>query len=111
MVFFPTMPRPEYHPLPRDEEQSHDTTREKKAEWLHPEIDLETLENDGLRSSGHALQKHWVWLAHAVLLSASVTFFALSLCMKGTTSVSDPSILSQITTYCMTPPRTRRRDA
>ncbi|KAK1750706.1 hypothetical protein QBC47DRAFT_393317 [Echria macrotheca] len=89
------MPRSKYHPIPRDEEQhqqQHLTTiREKKAEWLHP--DLDSLP----RESG--LQKHWIWIAHAVLLSASVTFFALSLCMKSTVNAADPSIMSQISTY------------
>jgi len=89
------MPGSKYHAVPVDEERSPSGVREKKTDWLHPDLD-----NLPIHNSGNGLRKHWVWLAHAILLSASVTFFALSLCMKGT-SLSDSPFMSRISTYCM----------
>jgi hypothetical protein len=89
------MPASNYHAVPVDEERRVSGEREKQVEWLHPDLD-----GQRITSSGLLLRKHWVWLAHAVLLSASITFFALSLCMKGTLS-SESNFLSQISTYCM----------
>ncbi|KAK0646371.1 hypothetical protein B0T16DRAFT_160119 [Cercophora newfieldiana] len=68
------MPRSKYHAVLVDEEQR-------------------PIPNSGLQ-----LRKHWVWLAHAMLLSASMTFFALSLCMKGT-APSESGFLDQISTW------------
>ncbi|KAK0753033.1 hypothetical protein B0T18DRAFT_308086, partial [Schizothecium vesticola] len=40
----------------------------------------------------------WIWLVHALLLSTSVTFFAISLCMRGDGSPGH-GLMSKISTY------------
>ncbi|KAK3356986.1 hypothetical protein B0T25DRAFT_566310 [Lasiosphaeria hispida] len=84
-----------YRPVPVDEEGSLESYQDKAPSgWLHPELDREAPQTTSPR-----LKSHWAWLAHAVLLSASVTFFALSLCMKNTASSSLSDFLPQIATY------------
>ena len=95
LVPFLRMPKSKYHAVPVDEERRVGGAREKQVEWLHPDLDGQPVPGSGL-----CLRKHWVWLAHAVLLSTSVTFFAVSLCMKGTAS-TESNFLSRISTYCM----------
>lgn len=81
-----------YQAVPVDEEGRLRDVREKEAEWLHPDLE------HPIPSSGLHVRNHWVWLAHAVLLSTSFTLFALSLCMKGAASM-DGGFLSKISTY------------
>jgi hypothetical protein len=79
-----------YRSVPLDEEEpltGGDITNEKRTWKLHTESFTERLQR---------LSPHWAWVAHAVLLSISVTFFALSFCVK---SAKHPSI-SVPNTYC-----------
>jgi len=82
-----------YRPLARDEEHSLDGFPEKGARLSESE------DNVVLRTAG-GLEKHWMWLVHAILLSLSMTLFALSFCTK-TGNPSNPKFLEKIGTYCM----------
>ncbi|KAK0723110.1 hypothetical protein B0T26DRAFT_674722 [Lasiosphaeria miniovina] len=79
----------DYHSVPLDEEESVNGSTEKTP-WL-----------SGSRKTGSGparpLQSHWIWLVHALLLSASVTLFTLSFCVKS----ANPSthLLDHISTY------------
>ncbi|KAK3692584.1 hypothetical protein B0T22DRAFT_18273 [Podospora appendiculata] len=79
-----------YRPVPLDEEQSLAGSREKPV-WL-------LREGDAISKTASGFQRHWTWLAHAVLLSVSMTLFALSFCAK-ISNPSDPGFLQKIATY------------
>ncbi|KAI0013687.1 hypothetical protein F4779DRAFT_348953 [Xylariaceae sp. FL0662B] len=51
-----------------------------------------------LPKSLHRLGPHWVWLGHAVLLSMSLTLFALSFCSK-TSKISDLAYTRQYSAW------------
>lgn len=57
-------------------------------------------ESESLTSIIRNLSPHWVWLAHAILLSASVLFFALSFCAK-TSKISDLEYTKKYSAWCM----------
>lgn len=79
-----------YHSVPLDEEQRHNAELSEKTIW--------TARFDG--GVVERVQKHWVWLLHAILLSASMTLFTLSLCNK-TSHVSDTMVTERYSAYCM----------
>ncbi len=82
-----------YHSIPLDEEQSHEL-REKRV-WTSK------LDRDALTTA----VSEWAWLVHAILLSISMTLFALSFCRTGTSThapqLSDDELLNRVSTYCM----------
>ncbi|KAK0629863.1 hypothetical protein B0T17DRAFT_201389 [Bombardia bombarda] len=82
-----------YHSVPLDEEQQNLNGLHEKGTWRPLGLDRHVIS-----TTASSFQKHWVWLVHAMLLSVSMTLFALSFCAK-TTSPSDPGFLSQIATY------------
>lgn len=86
-----------YHSVPLDEEQQHDR-REKKI-WTSV-FDRDTLTRT---------VSSWAWLAHAVLLSISLTLFTLSFCRTGASiqasQISNYELMSRISTYCKLSPR------
>lgn len=59
-------------------------------------------ESESLSSTVQGLGPHWVWLAHAVLLSASVLFFAFSFCAR-TSKISDLEYTKKYSAWCMYP--------
>lgn len=77
-----------YHSVPLDEEQRHNAELSEKTIW--------TARFDG--GVVERVQKHWVWLLHAILLSASMTLFTLSLCNK-TSHVSDTMVTERYSAY------------
>ena len=84
-----------YHSVPLDEEQSHEV-QEKKV-WSS------RLDRDAVTRAVSS----WAWLAHAILLSISMTLFTLSFCRNGAsthgaTQASDYELLSKVSTYCET---------
>lgn len=82
-----------YQPVATKEEtQALHGRRDKKAEWLHPE--LYTIPRPASR-----VTTPWIWLIHALLLSTSVTFFVVSLCMRDGGSLGN-GLMSKISTYC-----------
>ncbi|KAH6627672.1 hypothetical protein F5144DRAFT_281288 [Chaetomium tenue] len=62
-----------YHRVPLDEEPS------PKSRRVRPDSDTDDEVISYNRSKSHS---HWAWLAHAVLLSVSMTFFAISFCLR-----------------------------
>jgi hypothetical protein len=87
-----------YQPVPREEEDvaltSHDDVVNEKWAWESGRRSL----LDRLMAKLQSLSPHWAWIAHAVLLSISMTFFALSFCVKSAKhSAADPLP----NTYCM----------
>lgn len=88
------MPKPSnYQPVATKEERRPlHGSRGKKSEWLHPELD--TIPRPASR-----VTTPWIWLVHALLLSTSVTFFAVSLCMRDGGSLGH-GLMSKISTYC-----------
>ena len=81
-----------YHSVPLDEEQSLSGAREKRV-WTS------RFDSFTVSRTTAGLQKHWAWLAHAMLLSISMALFTLSFCSKNV-NPSDPAILEKIGTYC-----------
>jgi hypothetical protein len=83
-----------YHSVPLDEEQRHNAEVSEKTIW--------TSRFDGgvVSSTVERVQKHWIWLLHAILLSASMTLFTLSLCNK-TSHISDAMVTERYSAYCM----------
>jgi hypothetical protein len=82
-----------YRSVPLDEEQSSlDGFQEKR-------VRSSRFDRDAISKRLGGVQKHWMWLAHAVLLSISITLFTLSICAE-TASPSAPGFLQKIATYC-----------
>ncbi|KAH6841085.1 hypothetical protein B0I37DRAFT_231065 [Chaetomium sp. MPI-CAGE-AT-0009] len=80
----------QYHPVPLHEEPKPKSRQVRRD----PDPDYEATSNS--RSKSHS---HWAWLAHAVLLSISITFFALSFCLRfgnhtGHRSLLDTTLVS-----------------
>ncbi|KAI0195024.1 hypothetical protein F4808DRAFT_331271 [Astrocystis sublimbata] len=73
-----------YHTIALDKEPFLEKCERTDSE----ETLIWTGESEPLTSGLRNLSIHWVWLAHAVLLSASALFFALSFCAR-TTKTSD----------------------
>ncbi|KAI1368518.1 hypothetical protein F5Y08DRAFT_267010 [Xylaria arbuscula] len=73
-----------YNPLSLDEEpfleKGERVESEEKLTW--------TDSSESLTSVTRNLSPHWIWLAHAILLSLSTLLFALSFCTK-TAKISD----------------------
>ncbi|KAI0914382.1 hypothetical protein F4823DRAFT_351890 [Ustulina deusta] len=73
-----------YNPISLDEEpfleKGERTENQEKLLW--------TGEGESLTSLTRRLSPHWIWLAHAILLSMSTLLFALSFCTK-TAKISD----------------------
>jgi hypothetical protein len=63
----------QYHSVPLDEERS------SKSRQIRRDLDTDYGAIPDTKSKS---QNHWVWLAHALVLSVSMTFFALSLCLR-----------------------------
>lgn len=86
-----------YHSIPLDEEQPHNAEISEKTVW--------TSRFDGgvVSSTVQRVQKHWIWLLHAILLSTSMTLFTLSLCNQ-TSHVSDAVVTERYSAYCMASP-------
>jgi hypothetical protein len=78
-----------YHSVPLDEEDSLNGLQEKKL-WT---------DRGAISTRFGGMKKHWAWLAHAILLSISMTLFTLSFCSKSI-NVTDPKVLEKIATYC-----------
>ncbi|KAM7191738.1 protein of unknown function (DUF3328) domain containing protein [Rhypophila sp. PSN 637] len=88
-----------YHPVSRDEEHRIDGGFPEKDVLLpQSEHDQDQDIPTTQRRTRSGLPKHWIWLVHAVLLSFSITMFAMSFCRK-TGSPSDPKFLEKIGTY------------
>lgn len=47
------------------------------------------------------IPKHWAWLVHAVLLSASITLFTLSMCTRTASHITDKIVAEKYSSYCM----------
>ncbi|KAK3296224.1 uncharacterized protein B0H64DRAFT_165656 [Chaetomium fimeti] len=75
----------QYHSVPLDEERKSKTRQVRRDS--HP--DYESASNT--RTKSHS---HWAWLAHAVLLSISMTFFALSFCLRSRNHTGHESSLN-----------------
>jgi hypothetical protein len=70
----------EYRSIPFEEQSqaSHDDASvDEKLAWRGEKAKLSVR----IRK---ATMSHWAWMAQAVILSASITFFALGLCMRST---------------------------
>lgn len=80
-----------YHSVPLDEEQSLNCLPEKR-EWT-------AFNRDTVNRSVGGIQKHWTVIAHAILLSVSLTLFTISFCAKPI-NPSDPAVLEKFNTYC-----------
>jgi hypothetical protein len=81
----------DYEPVPLlDEERDSE-----KGAWKR-RLSLEALYRT--RPVRRVVQ-HWVWIGHAVLLSISITLFALAFCMRYARP-SDLVITKQVSTYC-----------
>ena len=82
-----------YHSVPY-EEQSHtsseDASLNEKIEWRTEKTRL----SDRIRNVSTS---NWAWIIQAVMLSASITFFAVGLCMRSEKSNSIPM------TFCTCP--------
>ncbi|KAI0128648.1 hypothetical protein BJ170DRAFT_682434 [Xylariales sp. AK1849] len=73
-----------YSAVPLDEEEPLTGGSETTEKWTW-KSDTESVPKRLQR-----LNPHWAWLAHAVLLSISMTFFALSFCMRSARHPTDP---------------------
>lgn len=74
----------QYHRVPLDEERSSKSRQVRRD----PNTDYEATSNN--RSKSH---NHWAWLAHAVLLSISMAFFAASFCLRSGDHTGHRSLL------------------
>ncbi len=92
-----------YHSVPLDEEQNHEV-REKTV-WTS-KLDGDTIARTASK---------WAWLAHAILLSISMTLFTLSFCRTGANThashASESELLSSISTYCRWTARYRAHES
>ena len=83
-----------YKPLPLEEEQSimsrDDASENEKWGWRSE--NKSRLHNQVQKFS----TSHWTWIVQAVLLSASITFFAVTMCMRS----SGKQTNSVPTTWC-----------
>jgi hypothetical protein len=79
------MPGAQYHRVPLAEDGK---TKNRKEQIRHVyELDPSP------RSRSHS-HSHWAWLAHAVLLSISITLFALSFCVRSGSHIGHQPLLS-----------------
>lgn len=83
-----------YHSVPLDEEQNINRDGSEKTIWTAK------FDSGVVSSTVEKAYKHWTWLAHAILLSTSMTLFTLSLCNK-TSHISDVMVTEQYSSYCM----------
>ncbi|KAI1634148.1 hypothetical protein F4809DRAFT_543748 [Biscogniauxia mediterranea] len=83
-----------YHTVSLDEEpflpKEEPSFGEKKSTWKSGK--------KSLQARFDKLAPHWIWLCHALLLSASLTFFALSFCQK-TEKISDLEYTQQFSAW------------
>lgn len=90
-----------YRQVPREEEAEpltgHDEGVDVNEKWAWESGRKSLPEKIMMRLS--RLSPHWAWLAHAVLLSVSLTFFALSFCVKTAKNPAAPPNPIP-TTYC-----------
>jgi len=84
-----------YQPISLDEEPFLE-----KGDGVKIEEEL-TWKNESEPSSfgTRKLSSHWIWLAHAILLSTSLIFFALSFCAK-TAKLSDAEYTKKYSAWC-----------
>ncbi|KAK4193624.1 hypothetical protein QBC35DRAFT_1646 [Podospora australis] len=66
------MPGTKYRSVPLDEDEKDNWPTEVERSPTHVPS----------RATSDRYPSHWLWLVHAVLLSVSITFFALSLCLR-----------------------------
>lgn len=111
------MPRKIYRPVAvADEEDqqsrsSSDTIFEGKAPLrvrFHDDNDDEyngSFERDVRTRTLDFISRNWTWIAHTVLLSLSLTFFALALCQRTAAAagarISDLEVTQQYASWCM----------
>ncbi len=80
-----------YHSVPLDDESLEGGDEKlSMVPWIEPDLVPNAWEN---------LARHWVWLAHAVLLSVSMTLFTLSFMRDA--KLSDVSYTKKYSSYCM----------
>lgn len=84
-----------YRSVPLDEEPFL-----AKEEGVIDEKWAEDRETDFITERLQRLGPNWVWLCHAILLSLSVTFFALSFCTK-TAKATDAEYTQKYSAWCM----------
>ncbi|RKU41769.1 hypothetical protein DL546_003356 [Coniochaeta pulveracea] len=81
-----------YHSVPLDEEQHLNEPVSEKSVW--------TSRFDGRVSSTlEKIPRHWTWLVHAVLLSASITLFTLSVCTRTASQITDKVVAEKYSSY------------
>lgn len=84
-----------YRTVPLDEEPFL-----AKEEGMREEKWTEDRDSEFITERLQRLSPHWAWLCHAVLLSLSVTFFALSFCTK-TAKMTDADYTQKYSAWCM----------
>lgn len=82
-----------YRSVPLDEEPF--LAREEGVNEKWTEVRGSEFVPQGLRK----LSPHWAWLCHAVLLTISATFFALSFCSK-TSKMTDLDYTQKYSAWC-----------
>lgn len=92
----------DYQAVPLDEEQSRSSSESTIYEKDRVALRLgdDKFGRNARTRATDFVSKHWAWIAHAVLLTLSMTLFTLSFCNR-TARPSDLQVTQQFSSYCM----------